>query len=288
MFGAIIKATNSSFQKGITFCRSIYVKKVMTLLAFIFEQPSYYREVWNFRNADTERLNQLIRSYYWDSIINDNCAIGDACINFTDVFLKFCKECIPCQKVLIRQNDKPWFNSEIRHNIRLRNKLRKRFFKTQRESDHVSFKQQRNKVNNMMKCAKENFINKIDDILGNSEIGSSSKTFWQVMGRFMGKTATSINIPPLHKQDNTLAFSDFEKAQELNSYFASISTIDDTNTDLPYFENCCNVDFTQIRITESEVVDVLKLLKLNKATGPDGISNRMLKITHSTISYPLT
>ena len=42
MFGAILKATNSSFQKGITFCRSIYVKKVMKLLAFIFEQPSYY------------------------------------------------------------------------------------------------------------------------------------------------------------------------------------------------------------------------------------------------------
>ena len=41
MFGAILKATNSSFQKGMTFCSSIYVKKVMKLLAFIFEQPSY-------------------------------------------------------------------------------------------------------------------------------------------------------------------------------------------------------------------------------------------------------
>ena len=41
MFGAILKATNSSFQKGMTFSRSIYVKKVMKLLAFIFEQPSY-------------------------------------------------------------------------------------------------------------------------------------------------------------------------------------------------------------------------------------------------------
>ena len=41
MFGAILKATNSSFQKGMTFCRSIYVKKVIKLLAFIFEQPSY-------------------------------------------------------------------------------------------------------------------------------------------------------------------------------------------------------------------------------------------------------
>ena len=43
MFGAILKATNSSFQKGIAFCRSIFVKKVMKLLAFIFEQPSYMK-----------------------------------------------------------------------------------------------------------------------------------------------------------------------------------------------------------------------------------------------------
>ena len=41
IIGAILKATDSSFQKGMTFCRSIYVKKVMKLLAFIFEQSSY-------------------------------------------------------------------------------------------------------------------------------------------------------------------------------------------------------------------------------------------------------
>ena len=41
MFSAILKTINSSFQKGMTFCRSIYVKKVMKLLAFIFEQSSY-------------------------------------------------------------------------------------------------------------------------------------------------------------------------------------------------------------------------------------------------------
>ena len=43
MFDAILKATNSSFQNGMPFCRSIYVKKVMKLLAFIFEQPSYVK-----------------------------------------------------------------------------------------------------------------------------------------------------------------------------------------------------------------------------------------------------
>ena len=41
MIGTIFRATNSSFQKVMAFCRSIYMKKVMKLLAFIFEQPSY-------------------------------------------------------------------------------------------------------------------------------------------------------------------------------------------------------------------------------------------------------
>ena len=53
MFGAILKATNSSFQKGMTFCRSIYVKKVMKLLAFIFEQPSY-----THRSKNTIKVKQ--------------------------------------------------------------------------------------------------------------------------------------------------------------------------------------------------------------------------------------
>ena len=43
IFGVSLKATNSSFQKGMLFCLSIYMKKVMKLLAFIFEQPSYKR-----------------------------------------------------------------------------------------------------------------------------------------------------------------------------------------------------------------------------------------------------
>ena len=53
MFGAILKATNSSFKKGMTFCRSIYVKKVVKLLAFIFEQPSYINVVFHSKSSNT-------------------------------------------------------------------------------------------------------------------------------------------------------------------------------------------------------------------------------------------
>ena len=41
MFGAILKVTNSSFQKGMVFCHSIFVNEVIKLIAIIFEQSMY-------------------------------------------------------------------------------------------------------------------------------------------------------------------------------------------------------------------------------------------------------
>lgn len=114
---------------------------------------SYYR-VWNYRNADVEPLNDSMENYDWDNIINDNATSDEACMKFTDVFLQLCKSYIPRKQILIRQNDKSLFNSEFRFNIRLRDRLRKKYFKTKREVDHILFKQQRNKVKNMEKNCK--------------------------------------------------------------------------------------------------------------------------------------
>jgi hypothetical protein len=42
---------------------------------------------------------------------------------FTNKYLEMAKECIPTKVVNIRRTDKPWFNSEIRHHIRIRDAL---------------------------------------------------------------------------------------------------------------------------------------------------------------------
>ena len=66
MFGAILKATNSSFQKGMTFCRSIYVKKVMKLRAFIFEQPSYFpMDFLSIVISDVKHFAIQFRYFIW-------------------------------------------------------------------------------------------------------------------------------------------------------------------------------------------------------------------------------
>ena len=122
----------------------------------------------------------------------------EACVKFTNTFSNFCKSCVPSKKVLIRPNGKPWFTSELRYNIRLRDRLRNRAYQTGKELDLKRYKKQRNHVNNVKKYAKENYNNNFEDIVLNAEYGN--KTFWQLMGRFMGENNTCSVIPPLKKQ----------------------------------------------------------------------------------------
>ena len=71
----------------------------------------------------------------------------------------------------------------------------------------------------------------------------------------------------------------------LNQYFTSVSSIDDSNTQLPLFEAKTNNRLSDISCTATEVETLIKLLK---ATGPDEISNRMLKLASKEVSIPLS
>ena len=66
MFGAILKATNSSFQKGMTFYHSIYVTKVMKQLALIFEQPSHFFYMSNLLRKSTKLSPICSAAEPWD------------------------------------------------------------------------------------------------------------------------------------------------------------------------------------------------------------------------------
>ena len=119
----------------------------------------------------------------------DSSDVDDICNKFTSLFLGFCKCCIPCKQILIRENDKPWFNSEIRYNIRLRDKLRKKSCKTKSTQDLLLYKRQRNKVNNMKKYAKENYINNISETISNYENEILIKLFGKLWVDLWAKVA---------------------------------------------------------------------------------------------------
>ena len=70
--------------------------------------------------------------------------------------MQIAHECIPTNCVTIRPNDKIWMTSEIRKKIRIRDRLREKYFKNKIDKYERIYKNQRNKVNNLKKSAKEN------------------------------------------------------------------------------------------------------------------------------------
>ena len=106
------------------------------------------------------------------------------------------------------------------------------------------------------------------------------------MGRLMGKDNWDTVISPLKMHNGDYAFTDIEKASTFNDYFCTIS-VDESNTELPFFENRTYNEIADINILESEIADILGSMKVNKACGPDGISHRMLKYTCKTTAVPL-
>ena len=57
----------------------------------------------------------------------------------------------------------------------------------------------------------------------------------------------------------------------MNNFFISVSDIEEANIPLPNFNNRTESALSQIPVSESEVQDILNTLKVNKATGPDGV-----------------
>ena len=166
------------------------------------------------------------------------------CEKFTNCFLKIAKECIPSKIVTIRNNDRPWFNNEIRKEIRIRDRLRKTVLKFRRERDIKLYKKQRNKVNNMKKIAKENFENNLDYIL--LENSSNPKTYWKTMKMLIKSNKGSNCIPPLRNSINDenfddIVYGDEDKCDLLNKYFSLISKLEEEMASLPDFDiiNTC-------------------------------------------------
>jgi hypothetical protein len=68
------------------------------------------------------------------------------------------RECIPTKTITIHDRDKPWFNSGIKREMKIRDSLHKQMCKQPNINNICKYKVQRNKVNNMIIQAKQQFF----------------------------------------------------------------------------------------------------------------------------------
>ena len=96
-------------------------KEAFFNLPFSYQcQSSYERLVWMYKRENFELLKQKIQNYEWTFL--SNASLDEACNLFTNTFLNFVKESIRSKYITVRPKDKPWYDSDIRHISRVRDR----------------------------------------------------------------------------------------------------------------------------------------------------------------------
>ena len=208
------------------------------------------------------------------------------------------KLCISSKNVVVRPNDKPWYDHEIRFFSSKRERIIRKLIKSGSNYIRERYRTVRNKVNNLKKRAKEIFFNNLESSLtdfhsNDKKKKKKKKNFWKTIRYFVKNNNNTSSIPPLKSPSTngqaTYCYTDYDKAECLNTYFTSVSTINDDNCQLPTFEFKCLSKLSNILCTPDETKCLIfEILNPNKASGPVGISNKMLKPVAKEVAFPLS
>ena len=90
-----------------------------------FQIRSFQREVLLYQRTDHENLSSKLDTADWNAKLSDSDDVDEMCNTFTETFLRVARECIPTIMVIVRNSDRPWFNSQLRREIRKRDRIRK-------------------------------------------------------------------------------------------------------------------------------------------------------------------
>ena len=97
----------------------------------------------------------------WEIFLNSSIDVNDMSERFTHKYLEMMRKHIPSRTVLVRPND----NSEIRKEIGIRNRLHSARRNTKSNYARSKYKSQRNKVNNMIKYTREQFLLSVNELV---------------------------------------------------------------------------------------------------------------------------
>ena len=190
---------------------------------------------------------------------------------------------VPHKFIKIRPSDKPWFTPYLRKKFQICYRLHKRKNRTNRPADVQKYTEARRNAKTLFRQARKTYYENLQSKIENPE--TTSKTFWKLLKSLFSTSSTGI---PTLNVNGTPITENRAKAEALNQFFASQSTIEDPNSDLPPFNFVTDARLDHINIDDDEVKNILLSLDTNKATGHDRISNKLLKECAESLCGPLT
>ena len=243
-------------------------------------------QLWDYNNTNIDMLVEILRSTDWNAITDLD--VDQATDSFAKTLLEAATKCIP-SKTRQLKHDKPWVTSELRRNMRKRDRLFKIARKKQTEYDWARWRTQRNVVTSMNRRMKnENLKKKVALLLENKK---DPYRYHNILKNITGLRRHDA-IPPLVDGDDILS-TDSAKAEAFNAYFCAQADIDLADSHHEHLKSYLNAhpgtrfSMDAVEVTSDEILRVINNMDASKACGPDRLPTRLLKMTAAFIVEPL-
>ena len=137
------------------------------------------------------------------------------------------------------------------------------------DQNYTQYKIARNNVITKLRRSKYNYEKDLA-----AKIKTDNKLFWSYVH---SKMKTKSNIGQFELPDGSYTNDNQEKAEILNSYFASVFAVEGPEA-LPEFEDRIFAEpLTDIDINETNIAKAIDKLKASKSQGPDQIHPKLIK-----------
>ena len=248
--------------------------------------PPYERRVWHYGRSNTVAIQTSLLEYDWDSSLSIlESSPEDQVEHFDNVLMNIAKKFIPFDDKLIKPKDHPWVTKNSKN---LYNRYRRKFKQFIRngcnEGDKFCIDEMKNQYTILVEREKENYLSSLGITLANPQTGP--KKYWSTMKKLLKKNVTSVIPPILH---NGIFITDIrEKCNIFNKYFKDQCKTIETSSSIPsQINKTTNFSLNHVIFTESNILEHIRGLNIEKAHGHDGISVRIIKMCDFSISKPL-
>ena len=169
-----------------------------------------------------------------------------------------------------KRHNLAWLTKTEKKLISKKHKLYQRAKQTGSKELWERYKLHKRKTQRAVRQAHWTYVN---SVLNTSLESGNSKPFWSYV---KSKRNDNIGVSGL-KKGGTLYQESKEKANILNDQFKSVFTKEETNEKMPEMDSEKFPSINNIKVDTSGVEKLLKNLETKKASGPDKISNIVLK-----------
>ena len=233
----------------------------------------YSKEAFNEKlllNIEQSKLKQHIKME----------AVNPAMTELTNIIQNTIDEIAPIKEMKISQRaiNIPWYTQELHDMISCKKELLSDYYCTKIESLKSSVKKLSNKIGYLKRKLKQNYITeKI------SEAGADSKQLWKIINLMTNRTASRKTTEP--------DFINQEKANAFNNHFATVGQKiqEELGFQPPLLDiSTNNLGFVFHPEKEEAIAKLIDFIKIDVATGEDGIPSKILKDSKQTITPYLT